>query len=217
MSDDLDAFWQGELNRFLPDPSKALDEALEYVACPVCQVLASLPYDYFAVLPGRWLEEPGLRAVVTAAGGFCNPHSWRFSGMQSNVAIGRVLVDVLGVLAEQPDEADGLCPVCQLEQMATDRLLGLLAERLQDEAERAGFRELFGLCYPHWRALRRLDLPAPLREFLWESQSAYTRQLQGYVQGFLDKNTIELKWTRSKDESRAARRALVKTAGNEGI
>ena len=214
---ELAAFWQAELQRFIPDPAKALGEAQEYVCCPICQVLAGLPFGYFSVVSGRWPEDPDLRTVVIAAGGFCNHHTYILNGMQSNVAIARVFVDVLAALAEHPGEVAGVCAVCHLEQMATETLLGLLVARLQDEAERTRFGELFGLCYPHWRALWAMDLPAPLREFLWKSQNAYAKQLQGHLQGFLDKNTIELKWTRSQDEMRAARRALVKTAGNEGV
>jgi hypothetical protein len=217
MSDDLRAFWQRELSRFLPDPEKALDEALEYIACPVCQVLTSMPFDYFAVLSKRWPEEAELRDVVTEAGGFCNSHSWRFGGMQSNAAIGRVLVDVLARLAKGAPEGDPICPVCHLESMASGVLLQLLARRLENETDRQRFGELFGLCYPHWRELLHLDLAPAVREDVIASQAAMAAILQRHVQGFLDKDTVELKWTRTKEENRAAHRALLKTAGNENI
>lgn len=209
--------WQDELARLLPDPVAALDEALEYVSCPICQVLAKLPYEYFRLLPGRWPQEPNLRAAVSAAGGFCNHHSWRLMSMQSNAAIARVFVDVLAGLAEEASTTEEACPVCRLECLAGEVLLGLLVERLGDEAQRERFGQLFGLCYPHWRALLREDLPAPIRDFLVESQRTRARELQQHLQGFLDKSAVELKWTRTLDESRAARRALQKTAGSEGV
>jgi hypothetical protein len=211
------AFWEDELQRFLADPPKALEEALAYVCCPICQVLASLPFEFFRLLPARWEEEPGLREAVTASGGFCNHHTWRLAQMQSMVAVAVVFVDVLAGLAGQGPAAVEPCPVCRVEQLATQALLQLLAERLQDEAERERFGKLFGLCYPHWRALLDHDLPSPCREFLQQSQSACALQLQSHLQGFLDKKTVELKWTRTPDETRAARRAVLKTGGSEGI
>lgn len=213
----IEDFWKSELQRLLPDPAKALDEALEYVCCPICQVLAAMPFDYFAVLPKRWPEEAELRSVVMEAGGFCNAHSWRFSGMQSNAAIGRVFVDVLARLAEGAPEEAPICPVCHLEGMAASTLLALMASRLESETERRRLRELFGLCYPHWREMLRMDLEPVVRQTVVASQAAMAAALQRQVRGFLDKDTVELKWTRTKDENRAAHRALLKTAGNENI
>ncbi len=215
--DDPQTFWRSELQRFLPDPPRALQEALEYVCCPICQVLTRLPVEYFCLLPGRWPEEPDLRAVVTAAGGFCNPHSWRLMSMQSNVAVAVVFADVLAGLAEHAPETETICPVCYLERMASDVLLRLFVGRLEDDAERERTGTLFGLCYPHWRAVLRMKLPAPVRQFILDAQIAATARLRQQVQGFLDKSTIELKWTRTRDESRAPRRALLKAAGNEGV
>jgi len=210
-------FWQEELKHFLPQPQEALQEALEYVCCPICYVLAKLPFEYFRLLPARWPEEPKLRHIVCAAGGFCNAHSWRFNAMQSHVAIGRVYVDILATLAEQPDRPVSACPVCVLENLAVEILLQLLKEKLAVETERKRYKELLGLCYPHWRRLWQQELAPDLRRFLLETQKTQTERLRIHLQGFMDKATVELKWTRTRDETYAPRRALLKSAGNEGI
>jgi hypothetical protein len=217
MSADSEAWWQGELSRLLPEPPQALQEALEWFCCPVCRVLENLAFSFFRDLPVRWPREPGLRQAVTASGGFCNHHSWRLAEMQSQVAVATVFVEVAAALAQHAPEQDPTCPVCRLESMAAEGLLELLATRLQEDPERERFREHFGLCYPHWRAMLRADLPAPLRAFLIEVQAEGAAQMWHRLRGFLDKNTTELKWTRTREEQRATRYAMLKTAGNEDL
>lgn len=210
-------FWESELTRFLADPAAALEKALEYVCCPVCAVLVDLCFNYFAHLPTRWADEPSLRAVVTASGGFCNHHSWQLSRMQSNVAIARVFVDVTAGLAGRTSRATEPCPLCFLEDLAAERLLSHLSERLADEEEREYFRRRFGLCYPHWYDLLAMTLPPEVREFAVQWQREYTSHLSTDLQGFLDKDTVELRPTRTTTENRSARHAILKTAGNDGI
>ncbi len=217
MNSDLEGFWQGELQRFLPDPAGALDDALQYVCCPVCQVLVRVPYDFFRFLSLRWPDEPVLREVVIQAGGFCRHHSWRLSSIQSMLPIARVFVDVIAALAEREPMEVEPCPVCELEAMATDLLFDVLIRRLEDPAEREWFGQLFGLCYPHYRALLTRELPSSLRDALVQSQSAQARLLQEHLKGFIDKDTVDLKYTRTHEESRSSKHALLKTAGNENV
>ncbi|NPV48955.1 MAG: hypothetical protein HPY69_18595 [Armatimonadetes bacterium] len=217
MDETLEAFWQEEVATYLPDPAAAVAAALEYVCCPVCEVLAHVPFDFFSRLPVRWPKEPDLQRAVIEAGGFCNHHSWRLANMQSQAAVALVFVDVMAALSEHGPLLTGPCAVCRLEAIFTERLLDALVEHLQSQSNQERFAQLFGLCYPHWRELLGRDLPASLRDLLLSSQSRYARQLRQHLQGFLDKNTPALKQTRTQDESRAARRAILKTAGNENI
>lgn len=217
MEESPEAFWQNEVAAFLPDPAAALAEALAYVCCPVCEVLTHVPFDFFSRLPVRWPNEPDLRRVVIGAGGFCHDHSWRLANMQSQAAVALVFVDVMATLSDHGPLLTGPCAVCRLEQMLTERLLDALVEYLQSPSNQQRFAQLFGLCYPHWRELLGRDLPTSLRDLLLSSQSRYARQLQQHLQGFLNKNTPARKQTRTQDESRAARRAILKTAGNENI
>lgn len=128
-----------------------------------------------------------------------------------------VFVDVMAALADQAPLAADPCPVCRLEQMVTDKVLEALIDHLQSEENQQLFVQLFGLCYPHWRELLGRDLPEWMRDLLLTSQCRFARLLQQHLQGFLDKNNPTLKQTRTQDESRAARRAILKTGGNENI
>jgi hypothetical protein len=217
MNDEHGPWCEAELSTLLPDPSAALEEALEWYCCPLCRVLGNLAFSFFRDLPVRWPRDPALRQAVTTAGGFCNHHSWRMEQMQSKVAIGTVWVDVLAAVAEQAPEQSAGCPVCRLQDQAADLLGTALISRLQDDRERDRFRRHFGLCYPHWRTVLQRDLPTPVRALLLEAQAETARQMAQHVRDFLDKNTTELRWTRTREEQRATHHALLKTAGNEDL
>jgi hypothetical protein len=210
-----ESFWSLELERFLPSAAQALDEALEYVGCPVCYVLASVPYGYFALLPKRWEDEPDLRDVVRRAGGFCNRHTWRLSGMQSLVAIARVYMDILEAYPTHHRPGDR-CPVCLLQELMEGPLVDGFLQWLGSAANQRFYSLLLGLCYRHYeRVMERPDLDPALRELLAQTQEARRKELIRHLHGFLEKNTIEGKWTRTEAENRAPRHALLNTAGNE--
>lgn len=210
-----DAFWENEVQRFLPDPARALEEAMKYVACPICQVLSGLPFDYFVLLPRRWTEEPDLRERVIRARGFCRPHTWRLAGMQSLVAIARVFVDVLDAVPGHGCSEPAPCPVCQLQALATRRLVASYRAWLETEEGWEQYPTLFGLCYDHLDRMLETGPPPDLRELLVASQERRRQELLVNLRGFLEKDTIEGKWTRTVDENRAPRRSLLKLAGSE--
>lgn len=217
MTREDETFWEAELQRLMPDPEEALEVASGYVCCPVCQVLVDVPWDFLRALPVRWPEEPALRAAVSRAGGFCNPHSWRLVHLESQAGLALIYVDVMGALVEQDPRDVQPCPICRLEAMATDRLLALLIEQLRTDDGREYFGSRFGLCYPHWRQMLGLELPLEVREFAVQWQREHALSLRGDLAGFLRKDTPKLRGTRTHDETRAPRRAVLKTAGNEEI
>jgi hypothetical protein len=210
-----DAFWEKEVRRFVPDLGQALEKAMEYVCCPICQVLSGIPFDYFALLPKRWREEPDLREHVIEARGFCRPHTWRLAGMQSLVAIARVVVDIMDNLADPTKPPQAPCPVCRLQRLAEKDLLGAFAAWLATEEGRAQYPRLFGLCYDHLDQMLAQGISADLRDLLLECQERRRLELLTHLRGFLEKDTIDGKWTRTIDENRAPRRCLLKLAGNE--
>jgi hypothetical protein len=210
-----DPFWESEVRRFLPDADEALTAAMEYIACPICQVLSGLPFSYFAMLPKRWPEEPELREHVIRARGFCRPHTWRLAGMQSLVAIAGVFVDVLGEIPSERSATQDPCPVCKLQTLATQRLVTAYRAWLASEEGQDQYPTLFGLCYDHLDRMLETDPEPDVREMLVTSQERRRQELLTNLHGFLDKNTIEGKWTRTVDENRAPRRSLLKLAGSE--
>ncbi len=207
-------FWQGELDRFLPDPTGALEEALGYVGCPICHVLAAIPLHYFAALPMRWPKEQDLRTIVCRAGGFCNRHTWKFFDVQSLAAVARVFIDVL---TERPRVfALGTpCPACQVQRLAEQVLVDHFLAWLERPESQKAYPVLPGVCYRHHELLLQREPPESVRDALVRGEEAQREELGRDLRGFLDKNSVEAKWTRTDAERQAPRRALLKTAGND--
>lgn len=210
---DQDEFWPGEVEHFLPDTRGALEEAMGYVCCPICKVISDVPFDYFAHLPKRWAEEPALRAAVCGAGGFCAEHTWRLNKLQSQVAIARIYVDILAAVAE-PTAPVEPCPLCRLKALMEELLVVDFARWVEDPAAQEDYAELFGVCNPHLARLLELELTPAAQEALLAAQEAHRAELAENLQGFLDKDTVEDRWTRTEAEKRAPRRTLLKVAGN---
>jgi hypothetical protein len=209
-------FWEAEVERFLPDAGKALAEGFEYISCPLCNVLADLPFDYFAVLPRRWAEEPELREVVCGAGGFCHCHTWRLNRVQGSLPIATIYADVL-TSRMQGAAVQGQCPVCHLQRLMERVLLAAFVERMADPDAREEYRGLFGVCYPHYQLLLASDLDDGARQALMNAQVIQTVALVRLLRGYIEKNEVPAKWTRTDAEVRAPRRALLKTVGNEDL
>jgi len=207
-------FWREELERFLPDVRKALEEALGYVCCPICQVLAGVPFAYFALLPRRWVDEERLREVVCWARGFCARHAWRMFEMQSLVAVARVYVDVLDAAPTAPTPPSG-CPVCRLQGLMEPLLVEGFSHWLARPVAHDLYCELQGLCYPHLEQLLQLGVSDGVKELVVRCQEARREELVRDLRGYLEKDTIEAKWTRTEAENRAPRRALLKLSGSD--
>jgi hypothetical protein len=209
------SFWQAELRRFLPDPDAALQEALGYVCCPICYVLAGVPFEYFRMLPFRWTSEPEVRETVCRAGGFCNRHAWRLSKMQSLMVVATVFADVLEEYPRQRVAGEP-CPVCQLGRLMDQILTDTFVRWLDQPQARSEYQHLFGLCNPHYEALMGRELPDATREVLTRTQEARRQNLVRDLRSFLETNDPPAKWNRTDDQKHAPRRSLLKTAGNEG-
>ena len=211
-----DKFWDDEVRRFLPDPRQALEDAMKYVCCPVCYALSGVPFRYFSHLPGRWTEDALLREAVCRAGGFCSEHTWRLSEVQSLEAIAKVFVDVLDLWPSQRVAREP-CPLCRLNRLMEQVLLHDLLTWLEQPWARERYGGSFGVCYRHYDALMARDLPEALRDALATVQEGWRQDLVEKLRCFLAKNTIQGKWTRTQDENRAPRRALLKTAGTAEV
>lgn len=210
------AFWQAELQRFLPDPAAALEDALEYVSCPVCKVAADLPFEYFRFLPKRWEEEPLVREHVCRAGGFCNHHTWRLNKIQSSLVIAMAYADILAAQAEAGAVPEP-CPVCRLEQLAEETLIERLLQRLADPSGREEYAHSFGLCGPHLHRTLAHDLDDSVRSALLEAHRGRSQWLVDLLRGYIEKNEVPARWSRTDAENRSPRWAMLKAAGNEDL
>jgi len=213
---ELSGFWQTEVERFIPDPEKSLEEAFQFIACPVCHTLSRLPFEYGCALPARWAEEATVREVVCRAGGFCNRHTWRMADLQSDRALARIYRDVLSWLRANNFAADLQCPICRLTSEADRRLLEAFARYFASAERRQRYPRIFGLCYRHLTEALSRELDGTLRIVLLETEAAKAKALARNGEGYLAKDSVQGKWTRTHDENRAPRHALVKTAGDDG-
>jgi len=209
-------FWEAELCRFLPDPGAALEEAFEYLCCPVCKVLANMPFDYFRFLPPRWEGEPRLRESVCRAGGFCNHHTWRLSKIQALLPIATAYAEIL---AAQRDAgtAPEPCPVCRLQRLAEQALIARLVERLADPSRREEYSHAFGLCYPHFHQALACEPDESVRSAVIGAQRERSEALIGLLRAYIEKDEVPARWSRTDAEVRSPRWALLKTAGNEDL
>lgn len=209
-------FWAAELARFLPDVDQALGAAFDYVCCPICKVMADLPFDYFAVLPKRWGEEPGLVEMVCRAGGFCHHHTWRLDKLQGLLPIAAIYTDVLTSRLQGEPPADP-CPVCRIQGLMEEALLPAFVQRLSEAEAREEYRGLFGVCYRHYRLLLAGELDDAVRQTLTNAQAVQTTGLIRLLRGYIEKDDVPARWSRTDAEVRAPRRALLKTVGNEDL
>ncbi|MGQ9730657.1 MAG: hypothetical protein ACUVX8_05220 [Candidatus Zipacnadales bacterium] len=210
------SFWEKELHRLLPDPQAALEEALNYICCPICKILGDIPFEYFRFLPPRWEAEACLRESVCSAGGFCNRHTWQLYKMQALVPIAKVYADVLSAQMNAQAALER-CPICQLQTLAAQRLLALFLERLADPNRRDEYQQVFGLCYPHLQQALVHNPPVEIHHTLIETHRARTERLVKLLQSYIEKDGVPAKWSRTEEEIRSPRWALLKMAGNEDL
>lgn len=208
-------YWSGEINRFLPDPQQALEEALGYVSCPICYVMAGVPLQYFSLLPPRWPNEPQLQESVRRRGGFCNRHTWYLHEVQSQVVIATILGPVLAEY-EQHRVSGEPCPVCHLQQLAEDVLLDTFARWLDQPGAVERYQRLFGVCEHHYEQLGARSLSARARSALVTSQQQSRKRLSEDLRAFVETDKVGSRWERTEDQRKAPRRACLKTGGNEG-
>ena len=211
-----DDFWPDELSRFLPSAAEALDEAFRYECCPICYVLVEVCFQYLAGLAKRWPKQPELRVAVCGAGGFCRTHTWRLGDIQSQMAIAEIHAEVLGSLLRR-EAAPGPCPLCHLDGLAERRLLDELVRRLGEPGARAEYRQSFGVCYPHNSRLLAEPLSPEGRAEVVRLERTATEELIGHLRGFLGKGSPAARPTRTDDENRSPRYALLRVGGNEKV
>ncbi|MBI2941350.1 MAG: hypothetical protein HYY04_13020 [Chloroflexi bacterium] len=143
-------------------------EALAGPGCPVCALVRRTSWRYLDTLAYENVNDPGIRARLRAAHGFCNRHAWAFLDEQRE-ALGTAIIarDVLRTLSNTTDwvmsrlaaamACRGPCPTCAAEQTTAAHVLGTLAETLAEEDVAIAYRRSDGLCVPH--LLQTASLP----------------------------------------------------------
>jgi len=87
-------------------------DALAEDGCPICRLGLRAVSRYFDVLSYEGVNDPGLRAQLRAARGFCNWHAWQFAE-EVHDGLGAAIIyrDILGTLLGILDSLWGRAPV----------------------------------------------------------------------------------------------------------
>ena len=139
--------------------------------CPVCQLMADACEGLLWMLLWESVNDPGVRARIRRALGFCPRHTLRLCQVAQAEGLGMtgpaiIFADVLATLwtrlqtSRSPVSSEGPCPVCAHEQaVAGDGVFAVL-QYVKHPSLGALIRER-GLCRPHYRMAGSATLRSP--------------------------------------------------------
>jgi hypothetical protein len=145
-------------------------DALQQEGCPICRLGVRAVSRQLDVLSYEGVNDPGSRAELRRARGFCHGHAWQFAN-EVHDGLGTAIIyrDVLGALlpllrprspatSHDGGRAGALdrrllpqaeCPACRTLAGASRRYLETLLAHLSDADVRRRYRASHGLCRPH--------------------------------------------------------------------
>lgn len=217
-------------------------EALEHPGCAVCRLALRSVGRFLQSVAYEQVNDPGLRADMRAARGFCNQHAFRWLREAHNV-LGTALIyrDILQhALQSESKASTGLnghrsallrallgadqrtathanCPARRTQHEAEKRYLGaLLASAAVDENTQCAVERSQGLCERHFAwALACGGLGADL---VAERTRRILEVLVGELDEVIRKEDYEFRdEPRTDSERTASRRAITWAAGVEGL
>jgi len=166
----------------------ALVDALAEAGCPVCTLGLRAVARYLDGLAYEQVNDPGVRAVLRAAHGFCTRHAWQFADLPhahlgtaiiyrdiaatlSRGLTRRPLLPLAGWLAMGRNGALAPrrpCPACVVLHEASTTALRVLVGHLDDDDQELHQRYAIsdGLCRPHLTAALPLARRPRTREIL---------------------------------------------------
>ncbi len=153
-------------------------DALAKPGCAVCTLVTRTRWRYLDSLAYENVNDPGVRAKLREAHGFCNRHAWYFVEAVREVfgaaIIYRDILHTLQAITAGPPrgipEPAAQCPACTAEIESGDYAIQTLAEAIDEPDLRSALDRSDGLCAPHllraMRALRPALRPAVLETTL---------------------------------------------------
>lgn len=151
-----------------------LIEACTKTGCPLCRVSLAFVRSYLDNTMYEHVNDPGVRAALRDARGYCNTHAWMLTeGHGVALGIGIIQRDLLNTVLEAIDVAplgrgvrqyarsilqrlrpSAGCPACAHRRTMEDIAIQTLLKYLDDAQLAAALDETSGLCLPHFsRAL----------------------------------------------------------------
>lgn len=216
--------------------------ALEQPGCPICRLALRAVGRFIESLAYEQVNDPGVRADLRAAHGFCNQHAYRWL-REAHSPLGTAIIyrDVLrstlqelqngsmddrsaptsltllrALIVPEGDGASVMCPACQRQQEAEDRYISALLESLVDRAVVEALKQSDGLCLFH--TLNAVREGSPSGTVVAEQTRESVEQLIGNLDEVIRKEDYRFRdEPRSEDERSAPTRAVTWAAGSDGL
>ncbi len=171
-------------------------EACKEPGCPLCRVSLAFVRSYLENTMYERVNDPGVRATLREARGYCNTHAWMLSEGRG-VVLGAAILhrDVLNAVLEAMEVAPlgrgtrqyaqdilrrlrptAECPACANRRVMEDIALKTLLKYLDDTALSEALDRTDGLCLTHFsRALELVEDTDQLQRLLNFQRRALTR------------------------------------------
>jgi len=209
-------------------------DALGEQGCSVCRLTMRSVGRQLQAIAYEQVNDIALRAQLRSAGGFCNPHAYRWLHEARSV-LGTALIyrDVLragledlqgggsrggllrGLFGARGGTAD--CPACRVQEEAEARYVEVLVALIASDAQaRQALERSQGLCRRHTSAALRMGGPGAdyVRQNTQKTIAALVRELDEVIRKedyrFRDE-------PRTASERSAPARAIGWAAGGEGL
>jgi hypothetical protein len=171
--------------------------------CPICYLVQRLGARYIEGTLNESLLDPVVRQKLLGSHGFCYEHTWRSIDLKLSDALGHAILfhdlikdarnklggygRVTGVDLADTLEPVTICPACQIEQAAADRIIDSIKSALTSPDFLAEFRQSTGICIPHLRLLLR-SLDSERKAIVLEHQILCLMNLQDELAEFIRKS-----------------------------
>jgi len=218
------------------DPAALLRGGIHLPGCAVCALMAEdlngflAQWQYFSALA------PAIRDRFCERTGFCPEHLNALGRIASQQGLD---VSLSGLMTDLADRVSGLhedptrltgsaaenalmgqedrCQACGLCSQAEILYIRALATLIQDASFRESYAKGRGMCIPHCLCLRSAVEDSDLTEWVDAAQRGHLRRLVDEMQSHLRKCRQRLRRDTTRDEERAAWRALRVLSGEQGI
>jgi hypothetical protein len=198
--------------------------------CPICRLARQTEGRYLRILLTEGVNDPDVRDLVRASGGFCSGHGAAIATSGDNLPVAifcQDLVNHLLRLMESPGSGRGGpvpalpcpsegCRVCVAVREATDRYSEALLDIAGQDASRTGLERAGGLCVPHLQRCISLDRKGQRIQAVLAAQRAALRSLSQELAEFIRKKDYRFASEPSGREGDAWQRAIRLLSGARG-
>lgn len=221
-----------------------LREAIELSGCPICRTVLQRVTQSMRSIDYEFVNDPGWRADVETAWGFCNLHAQQWLDSAHPLGTALIYEAVLGRIREQMDRQrsarsglarklrgslggvatngaalieSGTCPLCIVRESEAKMTIAQLMDELTTPAFREQYLASDGLCVTHLNAALRLDATSDAIDVLRMRLDSAHQQLQEQLQEIIRKYDYRYHNELLGDDRGSVERAVHQVAGLPGI